>query len=426
MAHPLRNRNFRLLFTGRLVDALGDAVSPAALTLAIVIATRSSAGLALVLVCALLPKVALLPFGGVVVDRLGPRRVAMAAAVVSGIAQLFIGLLLIAGHIDFPLIATVAAVKGAASAFDAPATLPLVAGTADEDGRQAANSLMGVATSATNLAGPALAGVLIFTVGAGWAFVADAATFGFSAGTLALIKVRPVQVPRLYRRGARAMALRDDLAAGWAEVRSRTWYWTSLIGHATWNFAAGMLATTGPLIAVTELGGKAVWLAALQASAAGYLIGAFIAGRTKVNRAILVGNFALMSYAVPLVLFAIAAPAWAVVIAYGLAMACLGFLNPVWETAVQQEIPAQVLARVSAYDWLVSLAAMPLGYALGPVLVRQFGYTWPLTATAILVLISLSIPVSLPDVRNLQLRHDNQLPEIPARVNVATRAKEDV
>src|SRR5262249_60257708 len=64
MAHPLRDRNFRLLFTGRVVDELGNWVSPAALTLAIVIATHSSAGLAVVLVCALLPKVALLPIGG--------------------------------------------------------------------------------------------------------------------------------------------------------------------------------------------------------------------------------------------------------------------------------------------------------------------------------------------------------------------------
>ena len=407
MAHPLRDRNFRLLFTGRVVDQLGDAVSPAALTLAIVVATRSSAGLALVLVCALLPKMALLPIGGVAADRLGPRRVAMAAAVVSAAAQLCVGLLLLAGHIDFPLIAAASAVKGAASAFDAPATLPLVAGTTDEDGRQAANALMGIAGSATNLAGPALAGVLIFTAGAGWAFVLDAATFGFSAGTLALIKVRPVHVPR--------NSLRADLAAGWAEVRARTWYWTSLIGHATWNFAAGLLATTGPLIAITELGGKAVWLAALQASAVGYLIGAFIAGRTKVTRAILVGDIALMSFAVPLVLFAVAAPAWAVVAGYGLALACLGFLNPVWETAVQQEIPPAVLARVSAYDWLVSLGAMPLGYALGPVLARQFGYTWPLTGAAALVVVSLAVPAFLPGVRNLRLRYAAPAPG-PANV----------
>jgi MFS family permease len=405
MAHPLRDKNFRLLFTGRVVDELGDGISPAALTLAIVIATHSSGGLAVVLVCALLPKVALLPIGGVVADRLGPRRVAMAAAVVSGAAQLSIGLLLLGRHIDLPLIAMAAAVKGVASAFDTPATSPLVAGTTGDDGRQAANSLMGIAGSATNLAGPALAGVLIFTAGAGWAFVLDAATFGFSACTLALIRVRPVRVPRQYRQGDRVAALRSDLVAGWNEVHARTWYWTSLIGHATWNFAAGMLATTGPLIAVTELGGKTVWLAALQASAVGYLVGAFIAGRTKVSRAILVGNIALMSYAVPLVLFAVAAPAWAVVVAYGLAMACLGFLNPLWETAVQQEVPAEVLARVSAYDWLVSLGAMPLGYVLGPVLAREFGYGWPLAGAAVLVLITLSIPVSRPDVRNLRLRH---------------------
>lgn len=408
MAHPLRDRNFRLLFTGRIVDELGDAASPAALTLAIVIATRSSADLAVVLTCALIPKVVLLPIGGVAVDRLGPRHVAMLAAVVAGLAQLSIGLLLLAGHIDLLLIAIAAAVKGMASAFDTPATLPLVAGTTDGDGRQAANSLMAIARSATNLAGPALAGALIFTAGAGWAFVLDAATFGFSACTLALIKVRPVHVP--------GRSLRSDLGAGWAEVRARTWYWTSLIGHATWNFAAGMLLTTGPLIAVTELGGKSAWIAVLEASAVGYLTGAFIAGRAKVSRAILVGNIALMSYAVPLILFAVAAPAWAVVVAYGLAMACLGFLNPVWETAVQQEVPAEVLARVSAYDWLVSLSAMPLGYALGPALTREFGYTWPLAGAAVLVLITLSIPVSLPDVRNLRLRH---APAAGSRVDVS-------
>jgi Transmembrane secretion effector len=226
---------------------------------------------------------------------------------------------------------------------------------------------------------------------------ADSADLGVSSAcTLALIKVRPVQVPR--------KSLRGDLTAGWNEVRARTWYWTSLIGHATWNFAAGMLATTGPLIAVTELGGKSVWLAALEASAVGYLAGAFIAGRLRVRRAILVGNIALMSYAAPLIVFAVAGPAWAIVVAYGLAMACLGFLNPVWKTAVQQEIPAGVLTRVSAYDWLVSLGAMPLGYALGPVLAREFGYTWPLTGVAVLVLISLAVPASLPAVRNLRLR----------------------
>src|SRR5262249_56079297 len=96
-------------------------------------------------------------------------------------------------------------------------------------------ALRGPAGGATSVAGPALAGVLIFTVGAGWAFVLDAATFGFSACTLALIKVRPVEVPR--------KSFRDDLVAGWAEVRARTCYWTSLIGHPPSNFTPALPPT---------------------------------------------------------------------------------------------------------------------------------------------------------------------------------------
>ncbi|HUN33261.1 MAG TPA: MFS transporter [Trebonia sp.] len=398
MPHPLRQRNFRWLFTGRVVDQLGSNMSPAALTLALVTTTHSSTGLAIVLASGLLPRVILLPLGGVVIDRFGARRVALTADLVSGTAQLLIGLLLLAGDVSVPLIASAAAVGGAATAFSLPATMPLVSGTVADSQRQAANSLLAVATSAANLAGPALAGALIFTVGPGWAFIADAATFAFSAATLALIRVRRVEVAR--------QSLRRDLVAGWTEVRTRTWYWTSLIGHSTWNFAMGMLMTTGPLIAVSELGGRVTWLAALQASAVGYLAGSLIAGRTRVSRAILVVDLGLVSFALPLVAFAVAAPAWIVVGSYGLAMACLGFGNPVWETVVQQEVPAEVLARVSAYDWLVSLAAMPLGYALGPLLTQHWGFTWPLAGAAVAVGVTLLVPASLPSVRAVRLRHE--------------------
>ena len=395
MASPLRQRDFGILFAGRVVDALGDAVAPAALALAVVTATHSSAGLAVILVCGMLPRVALLPFAGVVVDRVGARLAALASDVVSGFAQLAIGLLLFAGHLAIAPIAVAAAIGGGVSAFGVPATLPLVSGTVDPAGRRAANSLLSASGSAASVAGPAIAGALIFTVGPGWAFVLDAVTFGVSAGTLAVIHVRYVPVP--------GGPLRRQLVVGWAEVRDRTWYWASIIGHGTCNFALGMLMTTGPLIAVTELGGKTVWLAALEASAAGYLAGALIAGRARISRPILAVDLVLTSLAVPLVLFGLAAPAWAVVAAYGLAAVGLGFANPVWLTAVQQEVPAEVLARVSAYDWLVSLGGQLLGYAVGPTLTQLAGFTWPLSTAAALVVVTLLVPASLPSVRGLRL-----------------------
>jgi hypothetical protein len=121
--------DFGILFTGRVVDALGDAVSPAALTHAVVTATRSSAALAVILTCGILPRVALLPFAGVVVDRLGARLVAFASDAVCGLAQLVISLLLLGGHLAIAPVAGAAAVGGAGSAFGVPTTLPFVSGT---------------------------------------------------------------------------------------------------------------------------------------------------------------------------------------------------------------------------------------------------------------------------------------------------------
>ena len=77
MAHPLRNHSFRLLFLGRTLSALGDAVVPAALALAVLRATGSTGALAVVLAAAMVPRLVLLPLGGVVADRFDARRVAL-------------------------------------------------------------------------------------------------------------------------------------------------------------------------------------------------------------------------------------------------------------------------------------------------------------------------------------------------------------
>jgi hypothetical protein len=65
-------------------------------------------------------------------------------------------------------------------------------------------------------------------------------------------------------------------------------------------------------------------------------------------------------------------------------------------------VPSHVLARVSAYDWLVSLAAMPLGYALGPTLADAAGPGLPLIGAAVLVAVSSIGTAAVQDVRNLE------------------------
>ncbi|PSK62932.1 hypothetical protein B0E53_05150 [Micromonospora sp. MH33] len=327
VTHPLRLRPFRLLFLGRTVSAVGDAVVPTALALAVLRATGSTAALAVVLACAMVPRLLLLPLGGVVADRFAARRVAVGTDLVRCAAQLAVGVELLGGAPALTHLAVASAVGGAASAFAIPTASPLVAGTVDDDGRQRANALLGATANASRLAGPALAGLLIWTVGPGWAFVLDAASFAVSAALLAVIQVRHVPVPH--------RSLRADLVLGWQEVRARDWYWSSLLAHGVWNGAAAVLLTLGPVIAVDRLGGEGVWVLLQQAGAVGLLAGSLLAARARPRRPVLLGNLALAAYAAPLLLLAAAAPAPVTVTAYCLALVALGFLNPVWETVVQ-------------------------------------------------------------------------------------------
>ncbi|MBP0450487.1 MFS transporter [Kitasatospora sp. RG8] len=394
MTHPLGLRDFRLLYAGRTISTLGDAVVPAALAIAITRATGSSGALALVLGCAMVPRLLLLPLGGVVGDRFNPRVVALVTDLVRAAAQLSVGVELIGAEPRLLHIAVAEAIGGTASAFAMPTASPLVAATVEGPLRMRANALLASTGNAARLGGPALAGVLVYTAGAGWAFVLDAASFAVSAALLTRITVRHTPAER--------RPFFADLAEGWTELRSRDWYWTSLIAHGAWNGASTVLLTLGPLVAARDLGGDGVWVAMTQAGAFGVLAGSLIAGRVRPGRPVMVANLGLALYALPLLALATTAPAPLTVAAYAVAMAGLGFLNPVWQTVVQQEFPAQVLARVTSYDWLLSLAAAPLGYTLAPLAADAWGSTRPLLVTAALVALACVGAAAVPGVRRVQ------------------------
>jgi hypothetical protein len=396
-------RDFRLLWLGYTLSVFGDYVVPAALALAVVRATGSASALAVVLGCATVPRLILLPLGGVIADRWQPRRVALVADWVRAVVQLVIGVELVTGTFRLADLAVAGVVGGAASAFAMPTRSPLVTAIVQPDGRARANGLLGVSAAAARVLGPAVAGALVLTVGPGWAFLLDAGSFVISA--VALAAIRTPAVGLVHRR-----PIHRDLIEGWSELRRHDWFWTSLIGHASWNLAAAVLLTLGPLIAVRQLGGEGAWVAVLQAGAIGLLAGSLLATRVggaglfglRITRPVMVANLGLSLYAIPLVLLAVPAPAAVTVAGYGLALAGLGFLNPVWETAVQRHIPADRLARVSAYDMLVSLVAMPLGYLVAAPAAAAWGNAAPLVAAAVLVAVTCVGTVAVPAVRNLR------------------------
>ena len=146
------------------------------------------------------------------------------------------------------MLAALSAVTGAATGFFNPASTGFLPSVQSPRRLQQANALRGLVASAGRIAGPIAAGVLVATVGAGWALAVDAATFAVSAAFLSRIRL-----PRLAADAAPGSYL-ADLREGWDAFRSRRWLWSFVAWGAFANLLYGCWAVVGPLVAERDLG----------------------------------------------------------------------------------------------------------------------------------------------------------------------------
>ena len=393
----LRLRDFRLVFGAALVSLVGDGVLPVALAFAVLDLTGSATDLGIVLAARTVALVGALLVGGVVADRAGRRMVMISADLARLAAQGVIGVLLVSGDATVAEIAVSQVVLGAASGFFNPASSGLIPAVAEERLRQA-NALRGMATAAGSLAGPAIAGVLVVTAGPGWALLIDAASYGVSALLLARVR-RDVDDPAA--SDARFLA---DLRDGFAEVRSRTWVWATIVAFSLLTTFALAFPVLGAVVARRQLGGAGAWAAILVARAAGALIAGTSLLRLAPRRPLLVATLAGMVTALPTILLAIPAPL--AVIAVGALVSGIGpmVFNTLWETTLQHHIPPSARSRVSAYDWLGSMALQPVGYALIGPLATAVGVPAALYLCGGVEFAVLALLLTVPDIRTLPPR----------------------
>jgi MFS family permease len=357
----LRERPFRLLFIGQAVSLLGDGMVGVALAFAVLEETGSAGDLGIVLAARTVPLVAFLLVGGVWADRLPRRALMVTTDLIRLAAHGMMAALLIAGEAEVWMIAVLAGIAGAASAFFNPAItgiMPTVVSTAR---LQQANALRGLTEAVGRIAGPALSGVLVVGVGPGWALAVDAATFGVSAAFLTLIPM-PAHVP------VAARSFIADLRDGWDDFRSRTWLWTTVASTTVGNMLFAAYFVLGPLVADRELGGAGAWALIVSAFGVGLLAGGVVLLHIDPRRPALTATLAVALYTLPLAFLAIPAPAGITACGALLAGAGLAVANNLWETTQQRHVPPELLSRVSSYDWFGSLAAVPVGMLIwGPV-----------------------------------------------------------
>lgn len=392
---PLAERNFRLLWIGQSTSAAGDSLVNVALAFAALSITHSATGLGIVLTTSTLANIFGLPFGGVWADRLPRQFVMLASDGVRAIAQLSIAILLITGSAQLWMLIVYAVFFNAAGGFFQPASSSVVSQTVSATRLQQANALMGLSRSGTGLLGPAVAGILVALFGPGWVFLIDAATFVVSAISLALLHVP--QLPPKTRNSFFA-----ELADGLRAVTSRRWYVMNLVGHAMWNFAIAAFFVLGPIVAKQKLGGASAWGLIGASLGAGAIIGGLIALRVTPRRPLLVANLVLVFAALQLLALAVPLPTVGIMATCVLGWAGLTFLNEVWFATVPQLIPQDVLARATSFDWLLSIIAMPVGFAVSGPVADHIGITPTLVIAAALIAASCGFILLIPGVRRVR------------------------
>jgi hypothetical protein len=255
--------------------------------------------------------------------------------------------------------------------------------------------LIGTSAHAAELFGPAVSGVLVWSVGAGWVFAIDAATYAFSAAFLLALRVQET-------RGEQRQPFLAEVAGGLRMVAARRWLWVSLASFSLANIALALYFVMGPLVAELELDGARVWGLILTGGSAGALAGSVLALRWRPSRPLLVGNVVMLLEPVMFLALVPPLPLLGIMVCTAATFAALTFFNTLWETVLQEQVPRRALSRVTSLDWLVSFVFMPLGYVIAGPLSESIGVEATLGFGAALAAAAVTMPLCFGEVRDLR------------------------
>lgn len=386
---PLRHRGFRLLAGGQLASNVGDAFYAVALPWYVLATHGGPLLLGTVLAAYGIPRTALLAVGGQASDRWGPWTVMMASDGVRVLATAALAVAAAAGPARAAVLVPIAVVLGAGEGMFMPGSFAIIPALLPDADLQAGNALTSAGAQLAMLVGPALGGAMVALAGPAPAFGLDAATFAFSALTLAGVRATrrprpaaPLPQPDTARPGSPAASTVRGL------LRSERVLQIALLVTVVANLGSGGIdgvalpsLAHGPLH--TGAGGFGGLIAAFGAGA---LLGALASAHFgRMRRPAIAGSLAFLVEAA----FMAAAPYFGGAFGAGAALLVLGamngFGNVVMITAFQRWAPPELLGRLAGVLTLASLGIYPISVVLAAVVVHGLGPApfFPIAAAAL-------------------------------------------
>jgi MFS family permease len=380
---PLRrNRNFLLLETGRFLSSLGSSLSSIAYPLLVLALTHSPAKAGIVTFARTIPQPLLSLLAGAAGDRGNRKRQMLLADAIRGVALATLAALVLAGAVEWWIVAIVCLVEGigsvtftGASAGALRAVVPIRQLPDAIGARQAWGSTVLVA-------GPALGGAL-FQIGRAIPFLVDAISYICSSISLVLLRT-----PFEERRGADTTPLRTRLAQGvaflWSRPFLRTCAFLYGLGNPLMPAILLVLVVVGRSQGLT--GGEIGLLTAALGGAA--FVGAVISPLAR--RSLPIRTIMLLEYTTWFGAWVFVA--WPSVYALLAVIVPFGIAAPITDSVVDgyriAMTPDRLLGRVEAARTTIALVALPFGPLVAGVLLEHVS---PRVTVAVFAALALSL-----------------------------------
>ncbi|WP_168208059.1 MFS transporter [Agrobacterium sp. T29] len=396
---------FLRLWIGSTASGLATWALPFVLGLVTVKGTITATELGIALAARTVGFLIAVPVGGILSDRMGPRRVIL----VSSLAGMASVPLIIAGLFGSEPWTSVilllgAIVVGMGQGACRPAYQAIVPEVVSIDGLQAANAAMSISVRVTSLAGPAAVSFLAIVLGTEAALSAIAVLWLVSA------TIPPQGKSQQTRDASQSLeratfSFFHEFLAGAQEAKRHPWFIAGLAALTT-VIATGysVTAVLVPGISQEVSGGATL----MTATATAYMIGA-LAGAVLVTRwrpvntgwTALVGLslYGLVPFSL-LIADYIAVP----ITAFFVAGVGIEIFNVPWFTAIQKEIPRDRLSRVSSLDFLFSYGLAPAGLSLMTPLASAFGRDAILAASGVICLAGPVLAMCVRTTRHFSTR----------------------
>lgn len=403
-------RDFRLLMIDRLLAPASYGFSMVGVSFAVLKATGSPAALSYVLAAQIAPSLLFTLLGGVAADRFPPQRVIIAANLMMAAGEGTFGVLVLTGHPPVLVMVCLEVLTGTGMALFWPASQALLPRLVPDSMLQEASAISRLGMNTGQMAGMAAGGLLVAAAGPGWALTLCG--LGLTSTVPVLLAIRGIAPTseRSERRerseefGAEgSTGLLHELRAGWSEFRSHTWLWAIVLQFCAVMMAwYGAFSVLGPVVAKQHLGGPAAWGAITAADSFGLIAGGLVSLRVTPRRPMLFVVLTGGAIAISPLSLAMVLPLPLVCVT----SFCLGvFIEMMmvqWTVAMTRNIPPAMLARVSSYDALGSVAAMPVGALIAGPLAAAIGVSAAQYGAAVMIVVASALALIPRDVRTMR------------------------